>query len=319
MSRAQYDPDHQNGGLASLSSGRSKMQNDIDDLIEAVKTIADTDFDPADTFGANNIAKRPSRSPMKGFYRPGERGEYGAPFEVTPATCPRYNGQPSGRAPSNEEKRGAWQLQEEYLAGRLGKNDEENSRLWNTERAVVALRDRALDLGGKIIPASESPLAGPVSRDEFDAALKEFSRFVSGAKRMTFWRKDDAGKRAWVQRPEAHAQNLLHTYMHAKFGERVEIFEELDTGAGRLDLYIKLSGGLSIVLELKMCGAGYSSDYAASGETQLVHYMDNRKTHLGYLVVFDARMVKRGQILLPGVNGSHTLVETLIDMRPEVK
>jgi hypothetical protein len=34
-------------------------------------------------------------------------------------------------------------------------------------------------------------------------------------------------------------------------------------------------GGLSIVLELKMCGGGYSSGYAASGEAQLVHYMDN--------------------------------------------
>ena len=115
------------------------MQNDIDDLIEAVKTIADTDFDAADTFGANNIAKRPSGSATKGFYRPGERSENGAPFEVTATTCPRYSGLPSGRAPTSEEKRGAWQLQEEYLAGRLGKNDEENSRLWNTVKWIDRL------------------------------------------------------------------------------------------------------------------------------------------------------------------------------------
>jgi hypothetical protein len=106
------------------------MQNDIDDLIEAVKTIADTDFDAAGKFGANRIAKRPSLSATKGFYRPGERAEDGAPFTPT-TTIPKYNGSPSGRAPTGDEKLGARQLQAEYLAGRLGKNEEENSRNWN--------------------------------------------------------------------------------------------------------------------------------------------------------------------------------------------
>jgi hypothetical protein len=36
-------------------------------------------------------------------------------------------------------------------------------------------------------------------------------------------------------------------------------------------------------------------------------------------VVFDARLEKQRQPLLSGVNGRHTIVETLIDMRPEVK
>jgi hypothetical protein len=105
------------------------MQNKIDDLIEAVKTIADTGFD------ATRIAKRPSLSAKKGFYRPGERPDDGAPFTPT-TTIPKYGGPPSGRSPSNEEKRGAWQLQEEYLAGRLGKNEEENGRLWNTVKWI---------------------------------------------------------------------------------------------------------------------------------------------------------------------------------------
>jgi hypothetical protein len=113
-----------------------KMQNDTDELIEAVRTIADADFDASDTFGANRIAKRPSESPKMDFYRPGERSEHGSPFEVTPTTCPKYSGLPSGRDPDNEEKRGAWQLQQEYIAGRLGKNEEENGRLWNTAKWI---------------------------------------------------------------------------------------------------------------------------------------------------------------------------------------
>ncbi|MGY4364067.1 hypothetical protein ACVW1A_000132 [Bradyrhizobium sp. LB1.3] len=78
------------------------------------------------------LADRRSGSEVEGFYRPGERSEYGAPFEVLQTKPPCYSGPPSGRAPTHEEKRGAWHLQEEYLAGRLGRNDEENSRLWNT-------------------------------------------------------------------------------------------------------------------------------------------------------------------------------------------
>ncbi len=119
------------------------MQNDIDDLIKAVDKIADTSFNATDTFGANTIATRPSGSATTGFYRygnrSGERSENGAPFEVSPTKCPKYPGPPSGRAPTNEEKRGAWQLQDEYLAGRLGKNGEENSRLWNTAKWIDRL------------------------------------------------------------------------------------------------------------------------------------------------------------------------------------
>ncbi len=88
---------------------------------------------------APTIASRPSGSARTGFCRPGERSDSGAPFDVTPSTCPKYNGPPAGRVPTNLEKSGAWQLQEEYLAGRLGKNDEENSRLWNTAKWIDRL------------------------------------------------------------------------------------------------------------------------------------------------------------------------------------
>jgi len=110
------------------------MQNDISDLIEAIDKIADTSFVAIDTFGL--IAKRPSGSPTTGFYRPGERSENGVPFEVLPTKCPKYCGPPSGRAPTEIEKRVAWPLQDEYLANRLGKDRIESCRLWDTARWV---------------------------------------------------------------------------------------------------------------------------------------------------------------------------------------
>jgi hypothetical protein len=110
---------------------------------------------------------------------------------------------------------------------------------------------------------------------------------------------------------------LLHTFLKGRFLEQVNVFEELDSGAGRLDLYVQLRGGLTAILELKMCGGGYSSNYAASGETQLVHYMKNRDSKLGYLVVFDARSRDFGKALLSGGN-SLTIITKVVDLRPDV-
>jgi hypothetical protein len=121
-----------------------------DDFIEAINATADTSFDagvPVQLIDANvptncngdpitcpvvlgllakpRFFERRSGSATTGFidgeYRSGES-------EVRPM----YLGPPSGRAPTAEEKRGAYHLQTEYLEGRLGKNTEENSRLWNT-------------------------------------------------------------------------------------------------------------------------------------------------------------------------------------------
>jgi hypothetical protein len=68
-----------------------------------------------------------------------------------------------------------------------------------------------------------------------------------------------------------------------------------------------------------MCGFGYSSGYASSGEEQILHYMENRNTHLGYLVVFDARLDKNGSRLL-GVRptDTFTVIEKIVDVRPRV-
>jgi tetratricopeptide (TPR) repeat protein len=187
------------------------------------------------------------------------------------------------------------------------------------QKRVFELREEALRLGGTVTPPRPpQPASGPVTREEFETALCDFSRFISAVKRMTFWIKDHDDYE-WVAKPEGRAQDFLHIFLQARFGERVEVFEELKTGAGRLDLYVRLIGGLSIVVELKMAGFRYSGPYAAVGEEQIIHYMENRRTNLGYLVVFDARLDTFGAALLSGSHGSHTVIEEIIDVRPRVK
>jgi tetratricopeptide (TPR) repeat protein len=185
----------------------------------------------------------------------------------------------------------------------------------NLKKSAGELRELALQSGGTVVPPNPAPATGPVTRDEFEAALAEFAAFIAGRKRMDFWRPGEKDHE-WIESPERQAQNFLHIYLQARFGSRVEIFEELATGAGRLDLYVRLIGGLSIVVELKMAGFRYSSPYAAFGEDQIIHYMENRRTHLGYLIVFDARLDKYREKLLSVAAGQHTVIEVFVDVRP---
>lgn len=72
-----------------------------------------------------------------------------------------------------------------------------------------------------------------------------------------------------------------------------------------------------MIAELKMCGGGYSSSYAAAGEDQILHYLENRDTRLGYLVVFDARIEKYGEsVLAPRMADIYTVYEKFVDVRP---
>lgn len=194
----------------------------------------------------------------------------------------------------------------------------EVARLRDTARE---LRERALELGGTILPLAPPAVdAGPVTLAEVTAALGEFASFISSVKRMKFWQKPENGaKHAWVPRPEAFGQTLLHTYMQAKFGERVTGFEEIDAGAGRLDLLLQFTGGLSVIIELKMCGSPYTTTYAKEGEGQILHYMANRRVRVGFLVVFDGRLRDGGKVLLDGPGGSDTVTEILIDISPTVQ
>lgn len=198
------------------------------------------------------------------------------------------------------------------LISGLGSND-------NILKVATELRERALRLGGTILPTSPIPALSPVTRDEVDGALDDFARFIGSEKRMRFWVAKDRGKHKWVSAPERLAQDLLHTALKSRFGDRVETFQELATGAGRLDLYARFEGGLAVIVELKMCGAPYSSTYAASGEGQIKHYMENRKTHIGYLVVFDGRAKQFGEAILRSAAGPYTVIEKIVDVRNSVQ
>lgn len=121
--------------------------NNTDDLIKAVDETAGTSFDAsAEAFGENRIARRPSGSAVKGFYRPDERRQGGVPFDVTPTKCAAYEGKPfpeRRRQPTTEEKNGVWRLESEYDVGRLGKNRVENSRLWDCALWFLRLHEIA--------------------------------------------------------------------------------------------------------------------------------------------------------------------------------
>lgn len=183
-----------------------------------------------------------------------------------------------------------------------------------------SLAEKAFSMAGAILPATqESDPTLPVKLEELDNALKQFASFIAGAKRMVFWTKPDKSDYVWIDKPERQAQNLLHTFLKAHFQERIDVFEEISTGAGRLDIYLQFHGGLAAVLELKMCGFRYSSTYAAAGEDQITHYMGNRRSSIGYLVVFDARLRDFASPLSDAPNkGSLTIKTQFVDVRPRV-
>ncbi|SMR82256.1 hypothetical protein SAMN04488030_2603 [Aliiroseovarius halocynthiae] len=188
-------------------------------------------------------------------------------------------------------------------------------------QTATELRERALQLGG-VMPSKPIDLSPPshVTLEQVDAALREFGNFVSSAKRMEFWRRKKKEKgHNWVQNPERFGQTLLHTFLKARFLHSVQIFEELNVGAGRLDVLAQFAGGLRVIIELKICGGGYSTTYAQSGDQQIQHYMENEGVHIGFLMTFDGRIRKKGELLVANTGSHHTIREVLIDMRSTVK
>lgn len=114
-----------------------------DEFLDAIDKTADASFDanaPTNSTGdpitcpvvLNLLAKPLLAARRSGITTTGFLDGERKPGGVTPTMRPLYLGPPSGRAGTDDEKRGAWQLEQEYLAVRLGKNEEENSRNWNT-------------------------------------------------------------------------------------------------------------------------------------------------------------------------------------------
>jgi tetratricopeptide (TPR) repeat protein len=164
----------------------------------------------------------------------------------------------------------------------------------------------------------------PVTLDDFKLAMDSFSKSISSDSRMHFFKLDKEKpkwKYKWIQNPEEESKHLLITFLNAYFGRSgVEILQESRAGAGFIDLYLMLRGGLKVIVELKLCGNGYSSTYAKSGEEQLEHYLENTDTKVGFLIVFDSRTRDFGKYLEPSqiLNGCQ-IITTRIDLRTEVK
>ncbi|OOE78351.1 hypothetical protein BZG25_12665 [Salinivibrio sp. ML198] len=161
-----------------------------------------------------------------------------------------------------------------------------------------------------------------ITSEDILHALQQFSESVSANSRMYFWKYDKVKKLyKWSSKPEETSKQLLIQSLSAKFGkDNVTIIQESRAGAGFIDLLLLFTGGLKVVIELKMCGAGYTSSYAISGKDQIIHYQDNTGAYLGYLVVFDARKndfskgLKKLQVV-----GNKTIYSIAVDVRTNVK
>lgn len=157
--------------------------------------------------------------------------------------------------------------------------------------------------------------------DTLAACLRDFVQHIESDMRMTFWRYSKARKRYhWTPSPEKTAKRLLRTFLKGQYRDGIDTFEEIAAGAGKIDIYVVFSNGERAVIELKMCGHRYSMDYAQSGVEQVVHYMRNRKTSTGFLIVFDSRMRDFGKGLHREAVFDGVSVPVLVtDLRPYVK
>lgn len=174
---------------------------------------------------------------------------------------------------------------------------------------------------GTIATSFKPEVVVQITSDVLLAALNEFSAIVSAQNRMHFWQSDKKGGHKWNKNPEEIGKQLLITFLSAKFGQgNIEIIQEHRAGAGFIDLYLLLAGGLKVVVELKMCGPSYSSSYAISGEDQIIHYQNNTGSNLGYLVVFDGRKrdYEKGFKKLQVVDNK-TIYSVAVDVRNSVK
>jgi hypothetical protein len=175
--------------------------------------------------------------------------------------------------------------------------------------------------GGRHVLASTAEQNEWVEAADLKECLEAFTHYVRTNIRMSFWVFDKAINRyTWTPRPEKHAKNLLLTFLNGRFGGSVDTFEEITAGAGKVDVFVVLPSGEKAVVELKMCGHGYSWPYAQAGVEQLAHYMENRSTRTGYLIVFDSRTrdFAKGLRDTESIDGMQVLT-SIADVRPYVR
>lgn len=160
--------------------------------------------------------------------------------------------------------------------------------------------------------------------ENFNNKLEEFKLYIQQKGRMRFWKKEN-GVHKYNNSPENIAKIAFMDFFKSEFGDQIEIIDEYKAGAGAIDLYIQFSPNINIIVELKMCGKGYSSNYALEGNLQLKHYYENSGGSLCYLVVFDGRKnqnKKPNDNLMQRYtydNKKYTIITRTIDIYPETK
>ncbi|EHU2434062.1 MULTISPECIES: tetratricopeptide repeat protein [Acinetobacter] len=134
----------------------------------------------------------------------------------------------------------------------------------------------------------------PSTHDRFLDYLQGFkSRCQKNAD--AFWKS--YSNQEYVQNPENIGRALLVQDLQALVSN-ANIYKETVLAGGRIDLIINILGS-EFIVELKICGNGYSKTYAEGGFEQLKSYMSVRDAKRSYLVIFDARIKQDGVNSLP--------------------
>jgi len=139
------------------------------------------------------------------------------------------------------------------------------------------------------LPALPSLL--PSNDGEFLQYLRDFARRTE-ENSDAFWKS--RADRRWNGRPEAIGRGLLIQSLK-EHGSAISCFREVEVAGGRMDLTVNVLGR-NYIVELKMCGPGYSQNYAEGGFDQLKGYMKQFGSTRGFLVVFDGR---KEQVAIP--------------------
>ncbi len=148
-------------------------------------------------------------------------------------------------------------------------------------------------------------------------AIDEFIKYIEANFRKDYFQYDKYKKDYnWISKPEEKCKKDLKFFLDIKFKEEIISIEEISTGAGYIDLYLFFKSGLEIIIELKICGINYSAPYAEKGINQLKHYLHNKQSKLGYLIVFDARKKDFAKKITSVLKSQNYLIQTkFVDMR----
>lgn len=144
--------------------------------------------------------------------------------------------------------------------------------------------------------------------------IEDYKKYISSDIRMSFWRTD-RGVRKWIPHPEQHAKLQLFAFLRGTYGSSTLILEEVNAGAGRVDLFVMFLSQEIAIIELKMCGHGYSLNYAQKGTSQVQHYMANKEAKEGYLVILDSRLRDYGKLTIAELD--ENIKAVTIDVRPD--